>query len=115
METGRRRRFINFVNRNLERALAVNTPSQGRVVYETENPLFESTSSEDLAAISEDQQRRLRRLERLNAILLAVPRALRGRVENSHIIQQLREAVSGLRIDQLPEALLEQLNELNVF
>lgn len=103
----RRRRFINFVNRNLERALAVNTPIEGRV----ENNVQEEYQEEDIVLINEEQERQLRRVEKLHRILLAIPRALRNRVENSDLVQRLKEAVAGLRIDQIPEAVMETLND----
>lgn len=118
MEGSKRRRFISFVNRNLERALAVNTPAQGRVQNNTndiiteENALFETSSEETIAAITAEQERRLRALHRLNQLLLAVPRAMRRRAENSHILQQIRETLAGLRVDEIPEALLQQINDL---
>lgn len=111
----RRRRFINFVKTGLERALAVNTPGQRlpqntEEIYEEDNVLFEQ-EEQLVDNLNEDQRERIRTLEKLNRLLLAMPRALRTRAENSHIVERIREALSGLRIDQIPEALMETINE----
>lgn len=104
----RRRRFINFVNRNLERALAVNTPSEGRVEIEQQNPLFE----DEEIIIIEDEQQKERRIARLITILAAIPKGIARRLIPRAQIDQLRNALGGLRLDQLPAAIIEQLNEI---
>lgn len=109
----RRRRFVAFVNRNLERALAVNTPTEGRIennnnVVTEENPLF--VEEQDVVLLTEEEQKRLRRLQKLHAMLLAIPRGIRNRLEENRILQELREAIAGLRVDQIPEAIMDTLN-----
>lgn len=109
MEQGRRRRFINFVNRNLERVLAVNTPIEGRVenVQEIDNILFEE---EENQVINEEEKNR--RILALIQLLARIPRGISRRLINNHLVEQIREAVRGLRIDQLPAAIVQQLNEI---
>lgn len=101
----KRRRFISFVNRNLERVLAVNTPQEGR--------LETTTSEEDIQAITEEQrEEHTRRLAAVMTLLKALPKAAVNKVSHNHIVDQIRAAVSGLRIDQIPEAIMEQINEI---
>lgn len=90
----RRRRFANFVNRNLERALMIRQDNNNRI-EETE----------------EEVQNQVQRIAQIRAILASIPRGVRRLVANE-TLQRIREALSGLRIDQLPAEILEQLNEL---
>lgn len=107
----RRRRFITFVNRNLERVLAVNNPIEGRVENENTEVYYQNTEveDEDTVVVTEEQKRRL---ERLVAILARIPSGIQRRFLNNHVVEEVRNAVRGLRLDQIPEALLEQLNNI---
>lgn len=100
---GKRQRFINCVNRNLERVLHVNEQqeesSTTTVLYEDDFERFFKV------------QRSINEIRRL---LLLVPRGLRTRLHNCEPLQRIREALTGLRLDQLPGELLDQLNELNL-
>lgn len=115
----KRRRLISFVNRNLERILAVNTPADGRVDSDTynvtidtteENPLFETDSDQELDAIIEEQKQR--RVQKLLVLLNTIPRGIARRLIPRETINNIREALHGLRIDQLPAAIINQLNEI---
>lgn len=109
----RRRRFITFVNRNLERILAVNNPVEGRVELVTDENTevyYETTEVTDEDTVVTDEQKR--RLERLVAILAKIPSGIQRRFVNNHVVEEVREAVRGLRLDQIPEVLLEQLNNI---
>lgn len=115
----KRRRLISFINRNLERILAVNTPADGRVDSDTynvtidtteENPLFETDSDQELDAIIEEQKQR--RVQKLLVLLNTIPRGIARRLIPRETINNIREALHGLRIDQLPAAIINQLNEI---
>lgn len=110
----KRRRFISFVNRNLERVLAINTPTEGRIDSETFYfNTVETTSEEDLQAISaEQQEHQLRKRDKVLAIIATIPRGIARRLIPRDTLNNLREALQGLRLDQLPAAILEQINEI---
>lgn len=95
----RRRRFITLVNRGLERVLAVNTPIEGRVEQQQEQ-----------AEVSLEEQ--TSRIRQLRAILAAIPNGIARRVVDNQTVARIRELLQGVRLDSLPDDIINMINEI---
>lgn len=103
----------------MERILAINTPLEGRVDSDTynttiavqeENVLFETSSDQELDAIAEEQ--RIRKRDKLLLLLSTIPRGVAKRLIPRETINNIKVLLQDLRLDQLPAAVVNQINEI---
>jgi len=100
----KRRRFINLVNRNLEALLNVTHQEQ---VLEYELDVVEDDYEEERRRLT----LRTRQINELRAILTALPRAVR-RLAQGRIAMQIRDYIHDIRLENLPQDVLDMLNEV---
>lgn len=97
----RRAMFADWANRNLRRALRIHDNQDNSLAIEHE-------IEEDIVLTVEETEQKL---TKIRALLAAIPRGIRRVVQNN-VLERIREALHGLRIDQIPEELMEQLNNI---
>lgn len=99
---GRRRRFIAMVNRNLEGLLRVNVAAE-----EVEEVALEENEEQ-----FQQLARRTRQINEIRRLVRLVPRAIINRVAHSTAIARIRELIADLRVENLPQDLLDFLNDV---
>lgn len=108
---GRRQRFVNFVSRNLERALRVDQ-ADSAAEEEVPEEVLPMTPQQLLDLEREEYFRVHRAVQRLRELVLILPRGVRRHLLQHPVVLEVRELLRGLRVDQIPAELLNLLNDL---
>lgn len=112
MSGSKRRAFIALVNRGLERVLHVRDEQE-----------FDFVVDEQPTAVVDEQEEQYQRnraltlrINELRRLLLLIPRGIRNRFQNSETMNRIREIIHNADwLSQLPDDLLNELREFNLF